>query len=40
MGQNLVRKFITSEFQDSVQEVLQKALGGEETDNFEFPLYT
>jgi PAS domain S-box-containing protein len=40
MGQNLVRKFITAEFQDSVQQVLQKALGGEETDNFEFPLYT
>ena len=38
MGQDLVRKFITSEFQDSVQEVLQKALGGEETGNFEFPL--
>jgi PAS domain S-box-containing protein len=40
MGQDLVRKFITSEFQDSVREVLQKALGGEETANFEFPLYT
>jgi len=39
-GQDLVRKFITPEFQDSVQEVLQKALAGEETANFEFPLYT
>ena len=40
MGRSLVRDFITSEFQDSVQEVLQKALVGKETDNFEFPLYT
>ena len=40
MGQDLVRKFITAEFQDSVEEVLQKALAGEETANFEFPLYT
>ena len=40
MGRSLVRDFITSELQDSVQEVLQKALSGEETDNFEFPLYT
>ena len=40
MGQDLVRKFITAEFQDSVQEVLSKALQGEETANFEFPLYT
>ena len=40
MGRSLVREFITSEFQDSVQEVLQKALGGKETADFEFPLYT
>jgi PAS domain S-box-containing protein len=40
IGKDLVRQFITAEFQDSVQEVLQKALGGEETANFEFPLYT
>ena len=40
MGQSLVGKFITAEFQDSVQDVLQKALAGEETANFEFPLYT
>ena len=40
VGRDLVRKFITAEFQDSVQEVLHKALAGEETANFEFPLYT
>ena len=40
MGRSLVRGFITSEFQDSVQEVLQKALQGDETANFEFPLFT
>ena len=40
MGQDLVRKFITPEYQDSVREVLQNALGGEETANFELPLYT
>ena len=40
MGRSLVRGFITSEFQDSVQEVLQMALQGKETANFEFPLFT
>ena len=40
MGQSLVAKFITPEFQDSVRGVLTKALGGAETANFEFPLYT
>ena len=40
VGRSLVQDFITPEFQDSVQEVLQNALGGTETDNFEFPLYT
>ena len=40
MGRSLVRGFITSEFQDSVQEVLQMALQGTETANFEFPLFT
>ena len=40
MGRSLVRDFITAEFQESVQEVLQNALGGKETANFEFPLYT
>ena len=36
----LFQDFITAEFQDSVNEVLQNALVGKETDNFEFPLYT
>merc|ERR1740117_1125786 len=40
MGQDLVRKFITPEYHASVREVLRNALGGEETANFEFPLYT
>ena len=40
VGRSLVKDFITPEFQSSVQEVLQNALGGTETDNFEFPLYT
>ena len=36
MGQDLVRKFITSEYQTSVDEVLVSALSGRETANFEF----
>jgi PAS domain S-box-containing protein len=40
IGQHLVSKFITAEFQDSVQEVLDNALRGKGTDNFEFPLYS
>ena len=40
MGKDLVSRFITPEYQDSVGEVLHKALQGEETANFEFPLYT
>eukprot|EP00966_Prymnesium_polylepis_P197489 4576478-Prymnesium_polylepis.1 len=32
--------FIRLEDRDSVVEVLQNALGGKETANFEFPLYT
>ena len=40
VGRSLVHDFITPDFQESVQEVLQNALLGKETDNFEFPLYT
>jgi len=40
MGKDLVSRFITPEYQDSVGEVLHKALQGEETANFEFPLFT
>ena len=40
MGRSLVKDFITADYQNAVQEVLQNALRGEETANFEFPLYT
>ena len=40
MGKDLVATYITPEFQDSVRSVLQRALEGEQTDNYEFPLYT
>ena len=40
MGQNLVEKFITKEYKEAVRSVLDKALKGEETSNFEFPLIT
>ena len=39
-GKNLVEKFITNEYKQQVNEVLDKALIGEETANFEFPLFT
>ena len=40
MGVNLVSRFITEDYQRSVQEVLDNALNGQETANFEFPLIT
>ncbi|KAL7460376.1 hypothetical protein ACHAXS_000830, partial [Conticribra weissflogii] len=40
MGKNLVQEFITDEFKIAVQAVLDQALQGEETTNFEFPLIT
>jgi len=40
MGQDLVADFITEDYKKSVAEVLYKALSGEETANYEFPLYT
>lgn len=40
MGKNLVQEFITDEFKIAVQAVLDQALHGEETANFEFPLMT
>ena len=40
MGKNLVREFITDDFKTAVQSVLDKALQGEETANFQFPLVT
>ena len=40
MGHSLVKEFITEDYQASVQTVLDKALDGVETANFEFPLIT
>ena len=40
LGQHLVSKFISEDFRDSVQKVLDNALAGEATANFEFPLFT
>jgi len=39
-GQDLVKVYITEEFRDQVSMVLTNALGGQETANFEFPLFT
>lgn len=40
MGEKLVEEFITKDYQASVQHVLDQALQGKETANFEFPLMT
>ena len=40
MGQDLVANFIADDYKVSVAEVLAKALKGEETANYEFPLFT
>jgi PAS domain S-box-containing protein len=40
LGKDLVKEFITTNYHHSVSEVLQNALRGDETSNFEFPLYT
>jgi PAS domain S-box-containing protein len=40
MGHLLVCEFITDDFKTAVQSVLDKALHGEETANFEFPFIT
>ena len=40
MGQDLVANFIADDYKVSVEEVLAKALNGEETANYEFPLFT
>ena len=40
MGHSLVQEFITKDYQATVQMVLDQALKGEETANFEFPLMT
>ena len=40
MGRDLVANFITDDYKVSVGAVLAKALHGEETANYEFPLFT
>ncbi|MFT5484959.1 MAG: PAS domain S-box-containing protein, partial [Halieaceae bacterium] len=40
MGRDLVADFITDDFKHSVGIVLAQALNGDETNNFEFPLYS
>ncbi|KAL7450697.1 hypothetical protein ACHAXS_000234, partial [Conticribra weissflogii] len=40
MGRSLVKAFVRIEHQERVQEVLDEALQGEETANFDFPLMT
>jgi PAS domain S-box-containing protein len=40
MGHDLVAEFISPEFRESVKAVLDRALHGEETANYEFPLFT
>ena len=40
LGRNLLEDFITEDYKVLVKEVLDNALAGKETSNFEFPLYT
>ena len=40
LGQDLVQGFITEEYRGSVKAVLDNALKGVESSNYEFPLYT
>ncbi|MFT7246760.1 MAG: PAS domain S-box-containing protein, partial [Candidatus Azotimanducaceae bacterium] len=40
MGRDLVADFITDDFKVSVGSVLKQALQGEQTENYEFPLFT
>ena len=40
VDQDLVANFITDDYKASVGDILEKALKGEETTNFEFPLFT
>ncbi|MFT4712556.1 MAG: PAS domain S-box-containing protein [Candidatus Azotimanducaceae bacterium] len=40
MGRDLVADFITDDFKVSVGEVLDNALKGKETENYEFPLFS
>ena len=40
MGRDLVHEFISPDYRVDVKEVLDNALNGKQTANFEFPLYT
>merc|ERR1712159_771548 len=40
MGRDLVENFITDDYREAVRQVLDDALAGTPTDNFEFPLMT
>ncbi len=40
LGNNLVENYITDDYKTAVKQVLDDALQGDETANFEFPLYT
>jgi len=40
MGRDLVHEFISPDYRVDVKEVLDNALKGQQTANFEFPLYT
>ena len=40
LGKDLVKTYITEDYQKAVKKVLDNALLGEETANFEFPLFT
>jgi PAS domain S-box-containing protein len=40
LGKNLVQTYITENYRESVKKVLDDALVGKETANFEFPLFT
>jgi PAS domain S-box-containing protein len=40
MDRDLVANFITDDYKASVREIMEKGLKGEETANFEFPLFT
>ncbi|MCH7974606.1 MAG: PAS domain S-box protein [Bacteroidetes bacterium] len=40
LGKDLVEEFITDDYKQSVSKVLNDALEGKDTSNYEFPLYT
>ena len=40
LGKNLVQTYITKSYQKQVKNVLENALKGQETANYEFPLFT